>query len=159
MSVSSALGTRRRVSQERYAGVCVTDTLTPEQRSANMRQIRAKHTSPELTVRRLVYGLGFRYRLHVPTLPGKPDLVFSRLKKIIEVRGCFWHQHPGCVDSHIPKSRVEYWAPKLVRNQQRDEDHGRTLRRMGWRVLVVWECEAKDASHVAARVRRFLGDN
>src|SRR5258707_13139730 len=85
-----------------------------------MRNIRAKNTSPEMTVRRLVHRMGFRYRLHVAHLPGKPDLVFSKLKKIIEVRGCFWHGHQGCIDSHIPKSRVQYWRPKLKKNAERD---------------------------------------
>jgi DNA mismatch endonuclease (patch repair protein) len=134
----------------------VVDALTPERRSANMRAITAKHTSPELCVRRLVHHLGFRYRLHVPTLPGKPDLVFHRLKKIIEVRGCFWHQHHGCIDKHIPKSRLEYWKPKLARNCRRDTENARALRRQGWRILVVWECQAKDAARLTARVQRFL---
>jgi len=133
------------------------DALTPERRSANMRAIGAKHTSPELAVRRLVHRLGFRYRLHVPTLPGKPDLVFTRLKKIIDVRGCFWHQHHGCIDSHVPKSRVEYWKPKLARNCERDAANARALRQEGWRVLIVWECQVKDVARVGARIKRFLG--
>jgi DNA mismatch endonuclease (patch repair protein) len=95
-----------------------------------------------MAVRRLVHSMGFRYRLHVSTLPGKPDLVFPRLKKIIEVRGCFWHQHKGCIDSHIPKSRVEYWGPKLARNQERDRENKETWRKMGWKLLTIWECQA-----------------
>jgi DNA mismatch endonuclease (patch repair protein) len=133
----------------------VTDTISPERRSANMRNIRSKHTSPEMTVRRLVHGMGFRYRVHVPTLPGKPDLVFSRLKKIIEVRGCFWHQHRGCIDSHIPKSRVEYWGPKLARNQERDKEKAKAWRKMGWNLLIIWECEAS-SREAKRRIASFL---
>src|ERR1700761_64295 len=121
-----------------------------------MRNIRAKDTSPELIVRRLVHAMGYRYRLHVPQLPGKPDLVFSRLKKIIEVRGCFWHQHKGCIDSHIPKSRPHYWVPKLRKNTQRDRKNSRTLRARGWDVLVLWECELNDREKLRQRVRAFL---
>ena len=134
----------------------MTDKLSPERRSGNMRNIRAKDTSPELIVRRLVHAMGYRYRLHVPQLPGKPDLVFSRLKKIIEVRGCFWHQHKGCIDSHIPKSRPHYWVPKLRKNTQRDRKNSRTLRARGWDVLVLWECELNDREKLRQRVRAFL---
>jgi len=134
----------------------VTDNLNPERRSENMRKIRAKDTSPEMLVRRLVHAMGFRYRLHISSLPGKPDLVFPRLKKIIEVRGCFWHQHGTCIDSHIPKSRVDYWLPKLQRNQSRDVDNLQSLKALGFRVLVVWECEVKDQKRIATKVRRFL---
>jgi DNA mismatch endonuclease, patch repair protein len=120
-----------------------------------MRSIRAKDTSPELTVRRLVHGMGFRYRLHVPTLPGKPDLVFVSRKKIIEVRGCFWHQHEGCIDSHIPKSRIDYWRPKLAKNKERDKRNERQLRQAGWKVLAVWECEVNRAT-TSRKIRSFL---
>src|SRR5579872_2154742 len=102
-----------------------------------MRRILSQNTSPEMIVRHLVHGMGFRYRLHVVRLPGKPDLVFPRLKKIIEVRGCFWHQHGRCIDSHIPKSRLDYWKPKLERNVQRDKTNEKTLRKMGWKMLVL----------------------
>lgn len=120
-----------------------------------MRNIRSKHTSPEIAVRRVVHGMGFRYRLHVPNLPGKPDLVFPRLKKIIEVRGCFWHQHKGCIDSRLPKSRVEYWTPKLAGNQKRDKQNLKLLRQMGWLVLTLWECEV-DKPATLLKLRRFL---
>lgn len=109
-----------------------------------------------MVVRRLVHGMGYRYRLHVATLPGKPDLVFPRLKRIIDVRGCYWHQHSGCIDSHIPKSRVEYWKPKLTTNQRRDEENVSRLRKLGWRVYVVWECEAKDTGKLFKRLAKFL---
>lgn len=123
-----------------------------------MRSIKGTDTSPEMVVRRLVHAMGFRYRLHVATLPGKPDLVFVRLKKIIDVRGCFWHQHSGCGDGHIPKSRSEYWVPKLSRNKERDAANIRALRRLGFRVLVLWECEVCDQKRLAARLGRFLED-
>jgi len=132
------------------------DTISPERRSANMSRIRSRDTSPELKVRRLVYGMGYRYRLHIANLPGKPDLVFRRLKRVIDVRGCFWHQHPGCIDSHIPKSRIGYWRPKLARNQKRDLENGRKLRAMSWRVFVVWECETKDGIRLSKQLARFL---
>jgi DNA mismatch endonuclease (patch repair protein) len=132
------------------------DTISAERRSANMSRIRSRDTSPELKVRRLVHGMGYRYSLHVAKLPGKPDLVFRRLNRIIDVRGCFWHQHTGCVDSHIPKSRIEYWRPKLARNQKRDRENEQKLQEMGWRVFVVWECETKDNVRLSKRLARFL---
>jgi DNA mismatch endonuclease (patch repair protein) len=132
------------------------DKLTPERRSANMSRIRSRDTSPEMIVRRLVHGMGYRFRLHVATLPGKPDIVLPRIKRVIEVQGCFWHQHPGCIDSHIPKSRLDYWEPKLARNQQRDKDNKRKLCDLGWRVCVVWECETKRRERLAKRLTRFL---
>lgn len=134
----------------------MTDKLTPKRRSENMRRIRSTNTSPELIVRRLVHALGFRFRLHVATLPGKPDLVFAGPKKIIEVRGCFWHQHRGCIDSHIPKTRVEYWQPKLAKNKYRDEKNRRKLKRLGWQLLNIWECEVSDIPNLSRRVIQFL---
>ena len=133
------------------------DRLSPERRSENMRRIRCKDTSPEMTVRRLVHGMGYRYRLHVETLPGRPDLVFPRLRRIIQVHGCFWHQHKGCPQSHIPKSRVGYWRPKLTKNKRRDREHEAKLRLTGWDVLTIWECEMKGPILVAKRISTFLG--
>lgn len=134
----------------------MTDKLTPERRSMNMRNIRAKNTSPEMMVRRIVHSMGFRYRLHVPELPGKPDLVLPRLRKIIEVRGCFWHQHEGCIDSHIPKSRMEYWRPKLMKNVERDKINQSKLVADGWKILTLWECELRGLEQIRRRVDRFL---
>jgi DNA mismatch endonuclease, patch repair protein len=132
------------------------DNLSPDRRSENMRRIRSKGMKPEMIVRRLVHAMGYRYRLHSPSLPGRPDLVFSRLKKIIEVRGCFWHQHDGCIDSHIPKSRTDYWLPKLAGNRERDRKNLSELRRLGWRVLILWECEIGSSTRLATRLQRFL---
>jgi len=109
-----------------------------------------------MAVRRLVHGMGFRYRLHVAALPGKPDLVFPRLRKIIQVHGCFWHRHRGCIDSHIPKTRVEYWKPKLARNQKRDRANEKALRRQGWEVLIIWQCEVNAAALLSERMAEFL---
>ncbi len=121
-----------------------------------MSRIRSRDTSAEMIVRRLVHGMGYRFRLHVASLPGKPDIVLPRLNSIIEVRGCFWHQHSGCIDSHIPKSRLHYWRPKLERNQCRDEENGRQLRKLGWRVCVVWECETTATPKLTRRLAHFL---
>jgi DNA mismatch endonuclease (patch repair protein) len=132
------------------------DSISPGRRRENMRQIKSKGMKPEMAVRRIVHRLGFRYRLHVADLPGKPDLVFRRLNKVIEVRGCFWHRHGKCIDSHIPKSRIEYWGPKLERNRVRDAANLRHLKKLGFKVLVVWECEVPDEDRLTKRLTRFL---
>ncbi len=134
----------------------MTDRLTPERRSENMRRIRAVDTSPELIVRRLAHSLGFRFRLHARNLPGKPDLVFPRLRKIILVHGCFWHVHEGCIESHVPKTRLEYWGPKLEGNRRRDRANAANLEELGWKILVVWECETANAKALTKRLSRFL---
>jgi len=132
------------------------DQLPKSRRSENMRRIRSKNTLPELAVRRIVSALGYRYRLHGERLPGKPDLVFAGRRKAIFVHGCFWHQHRGCIDSHLPKSNRAYWKPKLQRNKQRDVSNKRQLTRLGWRYLVLWECQVKKTEAVSKRVARFL---
>lgn len=124
-------------------------------RSANMRAIRSKDMVPELAVRRLVHKTGFRYRLHRRDLPGKPDLVFGGRRKVIFVHGCFWHSH-GCKSGHIPKSNVNYWGPKLRRNQARDEKNLAALAADGWKSLVVWECETRDEEKVKKHIVEFL---
>jgi len=134
----------------------VVDTISANRRSENMRRIRSKGMKPEIAVRRLVHAMGFRFRLHSIKLPGKPDLVLTRLKKIIEVHGCFWHRHKNCIDSHFPKSRRNYWLPKLRRNQRRDKENLKCLRTLGWHVLIVWECEVGDVKRLSARLEYFL---
>ena len=111
---------------------------------------------PEMAVRGLVHSMGYRYRLHSPLLPGRPDLVFTKLRKIIEVRGCFWHQHKGCVDSHVPKTRQSYWVPKLRRNKERDSANLKVLRKLGWQVYVVWECETSQPQRLSPKLQKFL---
>lgn len=134
------------------------DHLTPAERSQLMSRVRGKDTAPELLVRSLVHRLGYRYRLHVGDLPGRPDLVFPRFRAVIFVHGCFWHQHRCPAGDRIPKTRVAYWRAKLEGNTRRDARQKRELKRQGWRVLVIWECQAKRHSpeRLARRIIRFL---
>lgn len=135
----------------------MTDRLSKERRSANMRAIRSQDMKPELRVRQAAHNLGYRFRLHRNDLPGKPDLVFTKRQKIIFVHGCFWHQHKGCIDGRAPKSNTGYWRPKLARNVKRDAQHLAQLKHDGWKVLLVWECETKDGKRLLSRLKRFLG--
>ncbi|MEZ0606155.1 very short patch repair endonuclease [Paraburkholderia sp. IW21] len=132
------------------------DTLTPAERSARMALVRAKDTKPELLVRRLVHGMGYRYRLHRRDLPGTPDLVFPGRSKVIFIHGCFWHRHARCALARLPKSRGDFWLPKLTANAERDARNVRALRRLGWSVLTIWECQLGDTANLANRIRRFL---
>jgi DNA mismatch endonuclease (patch repair protein) len=125
-------------------------------RADQMRRIRAKNTHPELRVRRAVHALVFRFRLHRTDLPGTPDLVLPRLRKVIFVHGCFWHQHGGCRLARIPKKRLDYWLPKFERNKLRDSQVSDLLCSLGWEVLVVWECQTQDASKLAALLDGLL---
>lgn len=134
----------------------VTDTLTQTQRSEQMARVRHKDTKPELAVRRLVHSLGYRFRLHRSDLPGKPDLVFPGRGKVIFVHGCFWHRHNGCPNTRLPKSRLDFWRPKLEANKLRDTKHKRKLTKLGWKYLVVWECEV-GKPQIVDRIVRFLG--
>jgi DNA mismatch endonuclease, patch repair protein len=134
----------------------MTDKLSGEQRSENMRCIKSTGMKPEMLVRRLVHSMGYRYRLHRKDLPGKPDLVFGPRKKVIFVHGCFWHGHDaeGCPDRRTPKSNVSYWSPKLARNKSRDAERVIALEKAGWKVLTIWECETR--YDLSRRIRRFL---
>jgi DNA mismatch endonuclease (patch repair protein) len=132
------------------------DTVDSARRSEIMARVRSKDTAPELVVRRLVFAMGYRYRLHSKRLPGRPDLVFAGLRKVIFVHGCFWHRHRGCALARLPKSRTEFWVPKLEANRKRDERDKRALVRGGWKVLMIWECQLKNKSHLQKRVLRFL---
>jgi len=134
----------------------MTDGLTPEARSRLMSRIRGKDTKLEMLVRRLIWALGFRYRLHRKDLPGCPDVVFSSRKKAIFIHGCFWHRHEGCTANRIPKSNVEFWTDKLNKNHFRDVNSQLKLREMGWSVLVIWECETKDREALLDKVKTFL---
>ncbi len=130
------------------------DSLSSAGRSELMSKIRSKDTGPEMTVRSTVHKLGYRYKLHDSTLPGKPDLVFKSLGKIIFVNGCFWHQHKGC--GRKPKSKLKFWNEKLDQNRKRDESNLRRLRRTGWKVLVIWECQLQQP-RLGERLSTFLG--
>jgi DNA mismatch endonuclease (patch repair protein) len=122
-----------------------------------MRRIRKTDTKPELIVRQLVHAMGYRYRLHQSKLPGNPDIVLARHRKVILVNGCFWHRH-DCIDGQkLPKSKPEYWGPKLERNRRRDEVNIARLRELGWRVLVVWECNTKDTTRLGKALAKYLG--
>lgn len=116
---------------------------TTPHRSWTMARVGKKDTKPEMVVRRLIHGMGYRFRLHRKDLPGSPDIVLPRLRKVIEVRGCFWHHHPdlACSRTRIPKSRQDFWIQKLERNARRDVENERRLSTLGWEVLTVWECE------------------
>jgi DNA mismatch endonuclease (patch repair protein) len=132
------------------------DVFTHEQRSAVMARIRGKDTKPEIIVRSMAHALGYRFRLHRRDLPGTPDLVFPRLEKVIFVHGCFWHQHPGCRYAYQPKSNSPFWKAKFSDNRTRDDRALKTLRSLGWKVLVVWECQTHKSEQLLGRIRKFL---
>jgi DNA mismatch endonuclease (patch repair protein) len=135
------------------------DTLTRVERSKRMALIRGKNTKPELLVRKIARSLGYKFRLHVSDLPGKPDLVFPKLGKVIFVHGCYWHRHPGCSLARWPKSKLRFWVPKLNGNRRRDLRNIARLRRESWSVSVVWECQLKNRTLLVNRIKRFLGGN
>lgn len=134
------------------------DTLTPAQRSERMARVRGKGSKAELLVRSLVHRLGYRYRLHGAKLPGRPDLVFPSRRKVIFVHGCFWHRHPDpdCKLARMPKSRQEFWVPKLEGNRARDLRQIAELEALGWSVLEIWECQLRDTSFLENEIRTFL---
>ena len=134
-----------------------TDNLTPEQRKHTMTQVHSQDTKPEMQVRRLVHGMGYRYRLHRTDLPGNPDLVFPGRRKIIFVNGCFWHGHNCKSGRKQPKANEAYWTAKLARNRTRDASNQALLREQGWDVLVVWECKIRNREALADEIRSFLG--
>lgn len=119
----------------------MTDIISREKRSWNMSRIRSRDTKPELVVRSVLHQAGYRFRLHMGTLPGKPDIVLPKYKTVIFVHGCFWHRHLGCKYAYTPKSRVKFWKEKFRQNIERHKTVTVELERLGWQVLVVWECE------------------
>ena len=131
------------------------DRLSSERRSWLMGRVGSKNTAPEMIVRRLLHGNGYRYRLHVASMAGKPDIVLPSRRSVVFVHGCFWHGH-GCKIGRLPKSRPEFWGPKIARNRDRDASAQRMLKGLGWRVLTVWQCETKDLSELGRRLDRFL---
>ena len=133
----------------------MTDNRSAALRSKMMSAVQTKDTGPELQVRRLLHGLGYRYRLHRKDLPGRPDIVFGPRKKIVFVHGCFWHAH-GCPKGKLPKSRLHYWGPKIAANTKRDRKTMQELHELGWKVLVIWQCELKDNERLLNRLLAFL---
>lgn len=130
---------------------------TPAQRSAIMARVKAKDTVPEMRVRRLVFSLGYRYRLHDSRLPGKPDLVFPSRRKAMFIHGCFWHGHDCRAGQNKPTSNLSYWDKKLARNSERDQRNQFLLKESGWDFLILWECEIKDRDRLEKVIRNFLG--
>ncbi len=117
------------------------DSLSKEHRSWNMSRIRSTNTKPEMLVRSFLHRNGFRFRLHAKDLPGHPDIVLPKYKTVIEVRGCFWHRHPGCKYATTPSSNTEFWKQKFKQNIERDKQNGKKLKLLGWKLIVVWDCE------------------
>ena len=132
------------------------DIIPPSERSEIMSRVRAKDTRPEMLVRRLVFAEGYRYRLHDRKLPGCPDLVFRGRAKVIFVHGCFWHRHEACALARMPKSRLDFWEPKLEANKERDARNKKLLTKEGWKVLTIWECQLKDIEQLKRTIKRFL---
>ncbi|MEX5574207.1 DNA mismatch endonuclease Vsr [Pseudomonas lijiangensis] len=122
--------------------------------SDRMRLIKREHTQPELVVRRLLHRMGLRFRLHSKSLPGSPDVVLPKRRTVVFVHGCYWHRHPGCRYASMPKTRQDFWLPKFTSNVERDSRKAEQLRELGWRVVVVWECETKGAMSLDARLRK-----
>lgn len=139
-------------------GERMTDTMSPHERSRRMALVRSVDTKPEMIVRKLIYGMGYRYRLHCRDLPGKPDLVFRSRRAVIFVHGCFWHRHSGCKSARMPKSKVAFWKAKLEGNKKRDVRDIGELKTSGWKVLIIWECELKSVKTLTTRLQRFLDE-
>jgi DNA mismatch endonuclease (patch repair protein) len=134
----------------------MADNLTPQQRRRNMSRVKGRDTKPELLVRSIVHRMGYRFRLHGKGLPGKPDLVLPRHRKVIFVHGCFWHGHAGCRRAARPSTNREFWDRKIDGNVERDAANVKALRRAGWKVLVVWQCAMKDRASLEKKLGEFL---
>jgi DNA mismatch endonuclease (patch repair protein) len=134
----------------------MTDTISKKKRSWNMSRIRSKNTKPELAVRSLLHRMGYRFRLHKRDLPGKPDIVLPKYKTVIFVHGCFWHRHPRCKYAYRPKSRVNFWQNKFKENIGRDRKNQSELKRLGWKSIVVWECEVAKVQQLEKRIELLL---
>ena len=139
-------------------GVHRPDPMTTLERSRQMALVRHKNTKPEMAVRRTLWRLGYRYRLHPSDVPGTPDIVFRRQRKALFVHGCFWHRHPGCTRTRTPKTRVHFWTRKFQQTVTRDRLVRRRLTTNGWTTLVIWECASERPELLETRLRQFLGD-
>ena len=134
----------------------MTDRVTREKRSWIMSRVRRADTKPEVVVRSTLHRMGYRFRLHDPRLPGRPDIVLRRHNAVIFVNGCFWHRHRACKKMTTPKVRKRFWVEKFKRNMERDRKNYRLLRRQGWRILVLWECQVDDIPTLGRRILAFL---
>ncbi|QDU17462.1 Very short patch repair protein [Gimesia maris] len=132
----------------------MADRISPEHRSWNMSRIKNRDTKPELIVRSLLYRMGYRFRLHRKDLPGKPDIVLPKYKTVIFVHGCFWHRHKGCKYAYNPKSRVNFWKRKFADTIERDKRQQQSLRKSGWNIIVIWECECMDLELLSNKLQR-----
>lgn len=136
----------------------MVDTISKERRSQVMSLVRSKNTKPEKKVRSFLHSVGLRFRLHYKALPGKPDLVFPKYKVALFVHGCFWHNHPNCPQARIPKSNVKFWEEKILGNRKRDQKHYQALLELGWKVVVVWECEIQKIKNLEDLVSKITGE-
>lgn len=134
----------------------MTDRISKERRSWNMSMIKGSDTKPERAVRSMLHQMGFRFRLNRKDLPGKPDIVLPKYKTVIFVHGCFWHRHQGCKFAYTPKSRVDFWNKKFAENMNRDRKTTSELQKKGWKVLIIWECQTKNMSKLAAELKSFF---
>lgn len=134
----------------------MADRLTKEHRSWNMSRIKSTHSKPEVVVRSLLHRMGYRFRLHKKDLPGKPDIVLPKYKTVIFVHGCFWHRHLNCKYAYTPKTRTDKWLHKFSNNNERDKIVKKQLELLGWKVLIVWECQTKGAEKLEKTLKSFL---
>ena len=132
------------------------DTLSSERRSWNMSRIKGINTGPERIVRSILHRMGYRFSLHRKDLPGKPDITLPKHKTVVFVHGCFWHRHKGCKDATMPKTRHIFWQNKLLGNAARDRIKHRSIRHLGWRVIIVWECETEKPVKLISKLSRLL---
>jgi len=130
-----------------------SDVFSPEKRSEVMRAVKGKDTKTEIALRKALFALGFRYRLNVEDLPGKPDLVFPKYKTVIFVHGCFWHGHRCKRGKRVPKTNRAYWTEKIARNKARDKKNAAALKKLGWKVITVWECKLRELDPAALRIK------
>lgn len=135
----------------------MTDTFSPEERSRIMSRVHSKNTRPERLVRSILHSMGYRFRLHYKSLPGCPDIVLPRHKKVIFVHGCFWHAHPECKRATRPTTRPDFWAKKIDGNVRRDAIAQKTLTELGWQVLIVWQCETMHLDRLRETLRQYMG--
>ena len=132
------------------------DRISREHRSWNMSRIKSGNTKPEIVVRSLLHNMGYRFRLHRKDLPGKPDIVLPRYRSVIFVHGCFWHRHKGCKNASNPKTKKTFWREKFKANVERDRKAQKELKSMGWRILIIWECELAEVDSVINKLEDYL---